>query len=592
MIFVTVLACMSMMYETPKQRVMNTPVLQIAEYAFVICMSIEMIVKTLADGLFFTPNAVIRDFGGILECFILLVSVVFLVWMPQEVPAASGAQILMVLRCLRPLRIFILVPHMRRVVHELCRGFREITLVSVLLLAFMFIFASYGVQILGDKLARCNDRNISTKEECVGNFFQVVSYRKFPSRILWDKNETYPSMVVPRVWSNPRNWNFDDLGSAMIGLFEVLSLEGWLEVRDIIIRQTNLWETIYIHTFVFIGCMIGLTLFVGVVISNFFENKGTALLTVDQRRWQDLKGRLQLAQPLHIPPRPDAYPMRAKVYDFTQHKYFKKCIALLVIVNFFLLSVQWDSDNGHRTFVLASTSVAFTFIFVIEVILKIICMTITGYWQSRRNRYELLVTVLGVIWIVLQFTLANQFSYAFGVAIIILRFFTITGKHPTLKMLMLTIVVSVFKSFFVIAGLFLMMTCYAFAGVVLFGTVKYGENLERHANFKTAPLAIAVLMRCITGEDWNKIMHDCMVSPPYCTMGPNYWESDCGNFGAALLYFCSFYIIIAYIVLNLLVGIIMENFSLFYSNDEDALLSYADLKNFQITWNMVDVSRR
>ena len=32
--------------------------------------------------------------------------------------------------------------------------------------------------------------------------------------------------------------------------------------------------------------------------------QGTALLTVDQKRWQDLMGRIKLAQPLHIPPRP------------------------------------------------------------------------------------------------------------------------------------------------------------------------------------------------------------------------------------------------------------------------------------------------
>ncbi len=57
----------------------------------------------------------------------------------------------------------------------------------------------------------------------------------------------------------------------------------------------------------------------------------------------------------------------------------------------------------------------------------------------------------------------------------------------------------------------------------------------------------------------------------------------------------------------------MENFSLFYSNEEDALLSYADIRlqmpldsltsgseclvacfhrNFQNTWNIVDVNRR
>jgi len=33
------------------------------------------------------------------------------------------------------------------------------------------------------------------------------------------------------------------------------------------------FHAIFIHLFVFIGCMIGLTLFVGVVIANYMENK-------------------------------------------------------------------------------------------------------------------------------------------------------------------------------------------------------------------------------------------------------------------------------------------------------------------------------
>lgn len=40
------------------------------------------------------------------------------------------------------------------------------------------------------------------------------------------------------------------------------------------------------------------------------------------------------------------------------------------------------------------------------------------------------------------------------------------------------------------------------------------------------------------------------------------------------------------------IAIIMENFSLFYSNEEDALLSYADIRNFQNTWNIVDIHQR
>ena len=94
----------------------------------------------------------------------------FLYLSPKQVGANSGAQILMLLRCLRPLRIFTLVPHMRKVIYELCRGFKEILLVSILLVVLIFIFASYGIQIYGGKLARCNDVKILDKRNCVGMY--------------------------------------------------------------------------------------------------------------------------------------------------------------------------------------------------------------------------------------------------------------------------------------------------------------------------------------------------------------------------------------------------------------------------------------
>jgi hypothetical protein len=50
---------------------------QIAEYVFVIFMSIELNLKIMADGLFFTPTAVIRDFGGVMDIFIYLVRFLF-----------------------------------------------------------------------------------------------------------------------------------------------------------------------------------------------------------------------------------------------------------------------------------------------------------------------------------------------------------------------------------------------------------------------------------------------------------------------------------------------------------------------------------
>lgn len=213
--------------------------------------------------------------------------------------------------------------------------------------------------------------------------------------------------------------------------------------------------------------------------------------------------------------------------------------------------------------------------------MKNIAFTPRGYWQSRRNRYDLLVTVAGVVWIFLQTTLRSHLSYFIGFMVVILRFFTITGKHTTLKMLMLTVGVSVCKSFFIIFGMFLLVFFYALAGTILFGTVKYGEGIGRRANFESPITSVAMLFRIVTGEDWNKIMHDCMVQQPYCTVADNYWETDCGNFSASLIYFCTFYVIITYIVLNLLVGeFYLIGFGV--KSDYDYFSNYFQMNHFQL----------
>jgi hypothetical protein len=114
------------------------------------------------------------------------------------VPQGSGAQAVMVLRCLRPLRIYNLVPHMRKVVFELCRGFKEILLVSILLIVLLFVFASYGVQIFGGKMARCNDPNITSRVLCTGVFKRRIYVTKM--RLEPGSGEDWPSLIVPRVW--------------------------------------------------------------------------------------------------------------------------------------------------------------------------------------------------------------------------------------------------------------------------------------------------------------------------------------------------------------------------------------------------------
>ena len=51
----------------------------------------------------------------------------------------------------------------------------------------------------------------------------------------------------------------------------------------------------------------------------------------------------------------------------------------------------------------------------------------------------------------------------------------------------------------------LTITCYALAGNILFGNVKYGEAINRHANFDTTWNGIQMLFRIVTGR--NKKHH-------------------------------------------------------------------------------------
>ncbi|KRZ43431.1 Sodium leak channel non-selective protein, partial [Trichinella pseudospiralis] len=613
MFFLTCVSCISMLFEKPwpldgRHLIMNNGYLQIAEYLFVIGMTFELLLKILANGLFFTPKAVIRDAGGVLTAFIYITSLIFLIWMPKHVQPNSGAQLFMIFRAMRPLRIYTLVPHIRRVVVELFKGFREILLVTILLVVLMFIFASYGVQIAGGKLAKCNDLTIKTKEECVGYFYQYVHVTKLKIPGQGDP-DLHPKLLVPRLWANPRNFNFDHIGNAMLALFEILSFKGWTVMRDVILDRLGAWAAIFVHIYVFIGCMIGLTLFVGVVIANYSENRGTALLTVDQRRWNDLKSRLKMAQPLYVPPRPpESSKIRKFLYDLSMSQYFKRFFTICVLLNSMLLFVPWSVEEEEHPETketlkaLIALSAVFTLLFAVEIICKVIAFTHRGFWQSVRNRIDLVITLFGLIWCLLHFFVAlptekknlREVTYLIGYSIVVMRFFTIVGRHSTLKMLMLTVFMSMLRSFFIIMAMFLLMLFYAYAGVILFGMVKYGQAVNRHANFRSSSNALAVLFRIVTGEDWNEVMHDCMRSPPYCWYfeGAAYWETDCGNYHGAIIYFCSFYLTITYIVLNLLVAIIMENFSLFYSSEEDALLSYADIRNFQTVWNIVDKEQK
>jgi len=94
------------------------------------------------------------------------------------------------------------------------------------------------------------------------------------------------------------------------------------------------------------------------------------------------------------------------------------------------------------------------------------------------------------------------------------------------------------------------------------------------------------LFRIATGESYNGIMHDCMVQPPYCIAGEN-----CGDIIISPIFFIAFFILSAFILLNLLVAIILDQFQATMRQEESAdkfVLTPELLENFQEQWSIFD----
>jgi len=92
-------------------------------------------------------------------------------------------------------------------------------------------------------------------------------------------------------------------------------------------------------------------------------------------------------------------------------------------------------------------------------------------------------------------------------------------------------------------------------GMSLFGKLKKQDFVTDQANFSNFLIAVLTLFRITTGESWNGLMHDCMIQPPECTAG-----EDCGMPYVAVLYFVSYVVLSAFLMLNLFVAVVLKNF--------------------------------
>lgn len=561
------------------------------ELGLSIIFVLEFFVKTIADGFAFTPNAYLLSVWNLLDMFVLislLINVISELVVPGGVSDFTRA-----LKAFRALRLINLSSLMRDTFHAvMIAGAGHILDASMLALLYIIPYAVWGQNLFAGLLYSCSDSSdsIRTKLDCHGEYASQPLSWKF---------------LAPRVWRNPTegsHYSFDDFKSALLVLFEIVSLEGWIDVMtramSIVGRDMQPQADASQHNAIFflvynlIGAVTVLTLFVSVIIENFQRYSGAAYLTTEQRQWLDLKRQLQRQGASKRPPRRPEHPVLRWCYDAATWKqgWWSRSMSGVYFIMFILLMSQTygDSVGVERGRSIAYALIGFACL--ADIVVRLVGLGFNSFRRSLWNWYDVIVTV-GVLCTSIPSTLYPNTSQVHAQ---LLKIFC-TGV--TLKLVQRSDAMNqLFKtavgSLPAIIALFLLwLTMFLTWGIMLvevFGLTRWGQNETHAKNFRTLWGTLVFLLMTSTGEGWNAYMHDFAVQPPLCTPSSNYLESDCGSVSWSYFLFITWNVISMFIFLNMFTGTVVENFSYVYHLQGSKALSRDQMRRYKAAWSRFD----
>ena len=187
----------------------------LVDAGFVALFTFESAIKIIADGLIWTPNAYLRGSWGIIDCVVLItlwISVASSLTNKDEISRAVGA-----FKALRALRLLNISGTAQDTFHSVVIiGGKKILSAAFVSLSLIIPFAIYGVNLFAGQMDACNDGSagITNLTDC------IHEYASTPYD--W-------SVLAPRVVENPY-FNFDNFGTSLFILFQIVSQEGWTAV--------------------------------------------------------------------------------------------------------------------------------------------------------------------------------------------------------------------------------------------------------------------------------------------------------------------------------------------------------------------------
>ncbi|KAF1582860.1 UNVERIFIED_CONTAM: Voltage-dependent L-type calcium channel subunit alpha-1S, partial [Eudyptes robustus] len=575
------------------------------DIGFTSVFTVEIVLKMTAYGAFLHKGSFCRNSFNILD---LLVVAVSLISMGIESSAISVVKILRVLRVLRPLRAINRAKGLKHVVQCVFVAIKTIGNIVVVTTLLQFMFACIGVQLFKGKFYRCTDPSKMTEKECRGYFINYVDGD--PTQI----------ELQERVWLHS-NFHFDNVFSAMMSLFTVSTFEGWPELLYMAI-DTNAEDAgpiynyrveiaMFFIIYIILIAFFMMNIFVGFVIVTFQEQGESEYKNceLDKNQRQCVQYALK-ARPLrrYIPKNPYQY----QIWYVVTSSYFEYLMFFLILLNTICLGMQHYNQSAEMNHISDILNVAFTILFTLEMILKLMAFKAKGYFGDPWNVFDFLIVIGSIIDVILSeidtvlassgglYCLSggcgsidaddnSRVSITFFRLFRVMRLVKLLSRGEGVRTLLWTFIKS-FQALPYVALLIVMLFfIYAVIGMQMFGKIAMvdGTQINRNNNFQTFPQAVLLLFRCATGEAWQEILLDCSYGK-LCDPESDFAEGEeytCGT-GFAYFYFISFYMLCAFLIINLFVAVIMDNFD--YLTRDWSILGPHHLDEFKRIWAEYD----
>uniref|UniRef100_A0A4W6CZU1 Calcium voltage-gated channel subunit alpha1 E n=1 Tax=Lates calcarifer TaxID=8187 RepID=A0A4W6CZU1_LATCA len=564
-------------------------VLRYFDYVFTGVFTFEMIIKMIDQGLILHDGSYFRDMWNILDFIVVVGALIAFALTNNKGRDIKTIKSLRVLRVLRPLKTIKRLPKLKAVFDCVVTSLKNVFNILIVYQLFMFIFAVIAVQLFKGKFFYCTDSSMNTEKECQGYYIDYSRDKKEVKRREWKRHE----------------FHYDNVCWALLTLFTVSTGEGWPQVLQ---HSTDVTEenmgpsrgnrmemSIFYVVYFVVFPFFFVNIFVALIIITFQEQGDKMIqecsLEKNERACIDFA---ISAKPMtrYMPQNRQTFQYR--LWHFVASPSFEYTVLVMIALNTVVLMMKYHSAPTAYDTVLKHLNTAFTVLFSMECILKIMAFGFVNYFRDTWNIFDF-ITVLGSITeIIVDLQSVNTINMSFLKLFRTARLIKLLRQGYTIRILLWTFVQS-FKALpYVCLLIAMLFFIYAIIGMQVFGNIKLNDesHINQHNNFKTFFSALMLLFRSATGESWQEIMLSCL-SGQECepdpsiaplAMSPDH-EGGCGT-DFAYCYFVSFIFFSSFLMLNLFVAVIMDNFE--YLTRDSSILGPHHLDEFVRIWGEYD----